>query len=74
MSVHADDETVHKAVTAAIAGTLTVVTTAFADNVFELSETGHVIASVVSLGILIWSVYRVPNKRKSPVVRPDTGV
>jgi len=58
-----------KAVTAAIFAVVTVLTAAFADDVFGASEVGTVVATLVEQAIGVWAVWRVPNKKIEPFGR-----
>lgn len=51
-----------KAIVAAVGAVCTVLTAAFADDVFQASETATVLATVVESAVMIWAVYRVPNQ------------
>jgi hypothetical protein len=51
-----------KAITSAIGAVVSVLTLAFADDVFNASEAGTVAAVVVEQALTIFAVYRVPNR------------
>lgn len=51
-----------KAVVAAIGTAVTVLTAALADDVFNASEMGTFIATLIEGGTTVWAVWRVQNK------------
>ena len=51
-----------KAVVAGVGAVVSILTAAFADDVFSASETGQVTAVLVEQAITVWAVWRVPNK------------
>lgn len=56
-----------KAVAAAVGTAATVLTAALADDVFNASEMGTFIATLIEGGTTIYAVWRIPNK---PATRP----
>ena len=58
-----------KALVAAAGTIVTALSAAFADNVFDGSEVGGVVSTVVTAGIAVWAVWRVPNKPVEPFGR-----
>lgn len=51
-----------KAVVAAVGTVVTALTAAFADDVLNVDEAGNIVAVVVSAGVTIYGVWRVPNQ------------
>ena len=51
-----------KAINAAVGAVVSILTAAFADEVFSASETSRVVAVLVEQAITVWAVWRVPNK------------
>jgi len=58
-----------KALVAAAGTIVTALSAAFADNVFDGSEVGGVVSTVVTAAIAVWAVWRVPNKPVEPFGR-----
>lgn len=50
-----------KAIVAASGAVLSVLTAAFADDIFSASEIGTVIAVLVEQGLTVWGVYQARN-------------
>lgn len=50
-----------KAVAAAVGTVVTVLTGALADDVLDMSETGTLVATIVTAALTVYAVYKVPN-------------
>jgi hypothetical protein len=55
-----------KAVAAAIGTFATLVVTAFADDVLDVSEAGGLIAGAITAGLAVYAVFQTPNKPAPP--------
>lgn len=62
-----------KTVVASVGAIVTVLTAAFADNVFSASEMGTTISCLIEQGITVYAVYKVRNKGfvELPAVPPN---
>lgn len=51
-----------KAILAAIGAVVTVLTAAFADDIFNATDAGTIITVLIEQALLVFAVYQVPNK------------
>lgn len=51
-----------KAVAAALGLVVTALSAAFADDVLDVSETGQIVATVITGALSVYAVWRVPNR------------
>lgn len=54
--------TKHKAIVAAVGAVVTVLTAAFADDVFGMDDVTRSITVLIEQGALVWAVFQVRNK------------
>lgn len=51
-----------KAITAAVGSLVTVLTAAFADDVFSADEVGTLVSTLVTAALTVYAVWRLPNR------------
>lgn len=62
----------NKAIVAGLALILDTLNAAMGDSVFDMNEKQHLVTTIISIGLGVWAVWRVPNaKTNTPEDAPD---